>query len=159
MIRSIPNKFDQKMLLNLINEKHKFRYDFVYLPMDFKNKCNLGYAFLNLIHPMFILPFYKDFNGQKWKCYNSEKVCQIAYARIQSKAGLIEHFQCSNIMSHTVSLFNRIVKWNPSFCRHMLQALIWFTKLWRYWIYQLYECKLFPKAGTYLKLKKDDQSK
>jgi hypothetical protein len=73
MIKNLPNKFDQKMLLSIMKENHKFRYDFFYLPIDFKNNCNVGYAFINFAHPLFVLPFYNEFNGQKWSRYNSEK--------------------------------------------------------------------------------------
>lgn len=59
------------------------KYDFFYLPIDFKNKCNVGYAFINFIDYRAIIPFFKEFNGQRWKNFNSEKVCAISYARIQ----------------------------------------------------------------------------
>ena len=36
MIKNIPNKYTQKMLLQKINENHKDKYDFFYLPIDFK---------------------------------------------------------------------------------------------------------------------------
>ena len=36
MIKNIPNKYTQKMLLAKINENHKDKYDFFYLPIDFK---------------------------------------------------------------------------------------------------------------------------
>jgi hypothetical protein len=36
MIRNIPNKYTQKMLLQTVDERHKGTYDFFYLPIDFK---------------------------------------------------------------------------------------------------------------------------
>ena len=36
MIRNIPNKYSQKMLLEEIDTNHAGVYDFFYLPIDFK---------------------------------------------------------------------------------------------------------------------------
>jgi len=69
-----------------------------YLPMDFKNKCNVGYAFINYIDPQSIIEFYNDFNDKMWPRFNSIKVCVISYARIQGKQNLIEHFRNSSLM-------------------------------------------------------------
>ncbi|MCL7043615.1 hypothetical protein MKW94_019171 [Papaver nudicaule] len=99
MIKNIPNKYTSKMLLSAIDEYHKGTYDFLYLPIDFKNKCNVGYAFINMGSPSHIIPFYQAFNGKKWEKFNSEKVASLAYARIQGKAALVTHFQNSSLMN------------------------------------------------------------
>nr|GMD80762.1 protein MEI2-like 4 isoform X1 [Ipomoea batatas] len=99
MIKNIPNKYTSKMLLAAIDERHRGSYDFIYLPIDFKNKCNVGYAFINMTEPSLIIPFYQSFNGKKWEKFNSEKVASLAYARIQGKAALIAHFQNSSLMN------------------------------------------------------------
>jgi len=99
MIKNIPNKYTSKMLLAAIDESHKGTYDFIYLPIDFKNKCNVGYAFINMTNPQHIIPFYQTFNGKKWEKFNSEKVASLAYARIQGKTALIAHFQNSSLMN------------------------------------------------------------
>ncbi|KAJ1441415.1 RNA-binding domain superfamily [Sesbania bispinosa] len=99
MIKNIPNKYTSKMLLAAIDENHRGTYDFLYLPIDFKNKCNVGYAFINMVSPSHIIPFYKAFNGKKWEKFNSEKVASLAYARIQGKAALVMHFQNSSLMN------------------------------------------------------------
>ncbi|XP_020574457.1 protein MEI2-like 4 [Phalaenopsis equestris] len=99
MIKNIPNKYTSKMLLATIDEHHKGTYDFIYLPIDFKNKCNVGYAFINLNDPKHIIQFHQAFNGKKWEKFNSEKVASLAYARIQGKAALIAHFQNSSLMN------------------------------------------------------------
>ncbi|XP_042434787.1 protein MEI2-like 2 [Zingiber officinale] len=99
MIKNIPNKYTSKMLLGAIDETHKGTYDFLYLPIDFKNKCNVGYAFINMLSPAGIISFYKAFNGKKWEKFNSEKVASLAYARIQGRAALVAHFQNSSLMN------------------------------------------------------------
>nr|XP_043623745.1 protein MEI2-like 2 [Erigeron canadensis] len=99
MIKNIPNKYTSKMLLASIDEIHSGTYDFLYLPIDFKNKCNVGYAFINMLSPMHIIPFYQAFNGKRWEKFNSEKVASLAYARIQGKAALVTHFQNSSLMN------------------------------------------------------------
>jgi hypothetical protein len=99
MIKNIPNKYTSKMLLAAIDEQHGGTYDFLYLPIDFKNKCNVGYAFINMTSPSHIIHFYQGFNGKKWEKFNSEKVASLAYARIQGKAALVAHFQNSSLMN------------------------------------------------------------
>ncbi|KAM3269672.1 hypothetical protein P3S67_030554 [Capsicum chacoense] len=94
MIKTIPNKYTSKMLLAAIDETHKSAYDFLYLPIDFKNKCNVDYAFINVVSPAHIA-----FNGKKWEKFNSEKVASLAYARIQGKVALVTHFQNSSLMN------------------------------------------------------------
>ncbi|XP_041994320.1 protein MEI2-like 5 [Salvia splendens] len=99
MIKNIPNKYTSKMLLLAIDETHKGAYDFLYLPIDFKNKCNVGYAFINMVSPFHIISFVEAFNGKKWEKFNSEKVASLAYARIQGKVALVSHFQNSSLMN------------------------------------------------------------
>ncbi|CAL0325257.1 unnamed protein product [Lupinus luteus] len=99
MIKNIPNKYTSKMLLVAIDEHCRGTYDFLYLPIDFKNKCNVGYAFINMIDPAQIIPLYQAFNGKKWEKFNSEKVASLTYARIQGKTSLIAHFQNSSLMN------------------------------------------------------------
>ena len=36
MIKNIPNKYTQKMLIQKFNQSHKGKFDFFYLPIDFK---------------------------------------------------------------------------------------------------------------------------
>ena len=92
MVRNIPNKYSQKLLLEAIEQNHEGKIDLLYLPIDFKNKCNVGYAFVNFISPSSIPAFYAEFNHRLWDRFNSNKVCEITYARIQSKVALIKHF-------------------------------------------------------------------
>lgn len=98
MIRNIPNKYTQQMLLDLIDETHKNQYDFVYLRIDFKNRCNVGYAFINFISPMSAVSFALKVCGKKWRKFNSDKICTLSYANIQGKHALIEKFRNSQVM-------------------------------------------------------------
>ena len=99
MVRNIPNKYTQDLMLERIDRKFKGYYDFFYLPIDFKNKCNVGYAFINFLDIKAIIEFYLEFNNTKWERFNSEKICAIKYARIQGREALIKHFQNSSVMN------------------------------------------------------------
>ena len=82
MIKNIPNKYTQKMLLERLDEGHAGRYDFLYLPIDLKNSCNVGYSFINLSDPLYVLSLSEDLNGRKWERFHSEKICELTYGRI-----------------------------------------------------------------------------
>ena len=99
MIRNIPNKYSQALLLDSINSRHKGRYDFFYLPIDFGNKCNMGYAFINLSSPHDVVSFYELWNNCRWSHFNSDKVCNITFARIQGRPALENHFLASTVMT------------------------------------------------------------
>eukprot|EP00981_Chlorochromonas_danica_P006008 scaffold1244_cov162-Ochromonas_danica.AAC.44 len=98
MVRNIPNKYNQQMLLDEVNVHHQGTYDFFYLPIDFKNRCNVGYCFINFLDPKFIVPFVEEFEGQRWKSFNSEKICAITFARIQGRGAMIARFQNSSLL-------------------------------------------------------------
>lgn len=98
MIKNIPNKYTQHMLLARIEEEFKGTFDFFYLPIDFKNQCNVGYGFINMTSTDHIIPFVEHVHEQKWDKFNSDKVCCVTYARIQGRHALINHFQNSSLM-------------------------------------------------------------
>lgn len=103
MIRNIPNKYTKELMLETIDAYFHDAYDFFYLPIDFKNNCNVGYAFINFKDLKHIEPFYKRFDKKKWAIFNSEKICSIKYARIQGKEECEWHFRDSSLMKNPVS--------------------------------------------------------
>lgn len=100
MVRNIPNKYTQQMLLSEFTENGHGpgKIDFFYLPIDFKNRCNRGYAFINFVDYRDIVPFHRQYYGQHWKNFNSDKICDITYARIQGKTGMLKRFENSALM-------------------------------------------------------------
>ena len=95
MIKNIPNKYSQRMLLQVLEATYGGQYDFFYLPIDFKNKANLGYGFVNFKTSEAALAFFREFHKKRWSDFNSKKVCEITYARVQGKDALVEHFKNS----------------------------------------------------------------
>ena len=100
MVRNIPNKYTQQMLLSefMENGHGPGVIDFFYLPIDFKNRCNRGYAFINFVDYKDILPFHQRYFGKHWRTFNSDKICDITYARIQGKAAMLKRFENSALM-------------------------------------------------------------
>lgn len=99
MIKNIPNKYTISTFLDEINVEFKNKYDIFYLPIDYGNKCNLGFAFINFVDPLHIIIFYDMYRGKKWKRFNSEKICELVYAKIQGKKELISHFEKGKVLS------------------------------------------------------------
>ena len=99
MIKNIPNKYTISSFLEEINGNFKETYDIFYLPIDYVNKCNLGFAFINFVEPLHIILFYELYKGKKWKKFNSEKICELLYAKFQGKKQLISHFEKGKVLS------------------------------------------------------------
>ena len=97
IIRNIPNKYTIQLFQNEINVHFFGKYDILYLPLDFVNKTNLGFGFINFIDPIHILYFFSEFIGKKWNIFNSEKRCQLAYAKIQGKNSLLKYIYKKNM--------------------------------------------------------------
>ena len=99
MIKNIPNKYTISSFLEEINENFKDTYDIFYLPIDYINKCNLGFAFINFIEPFHIILFYELYRGKKWKKFNSDKICELLYAKFQGRKELIAHFEKGKVLT------------------------------------------------------------
>jgi len=104
MIRNIPNKYTQDMLLDEISE-FLASFDLLYLPVDVypqvvdkQEHVNVGYAFLNFVSPERIGPFYSKFQSHKWKLFGSSKICELTYARIQGRQAMLDHFYASRVL-------------------------------------------------------------
>jgi hypothetical protein len=61
-------------------EVGEFTHDFFYLPIDLRSRANMGYAFLNLCHPLIALKFFQKFNNRAWDKFESEKICQVQFS-------------------------------------------------------------------------------
>ncbi|RYP47337.1 hypothetical protein DL768_006588 [Monosporascus sp. mg162] len=97
MLRNIPNKVDQEMLKDIVDQSSKGKYDFMYLRIDFANDCNVGYAFINFVDPLDIIDFVNARGNKRWNCFKSDKVAEISYATIQGKDCLVQKFRNSSL--------------------------------------------------------------
>ena len=93
MMKNIPNKYTRAMILELLNrhEELQHTFDFFYLPIDFRNRCNLGYAFINFTSALAVIDFYEKFHEHVWE--NSTKTCQVSFGRLQGMEALINQFK------------------------------------------------------------------
>jgi len=92
MLRNIPNRYTAKMLQGLLDsEGYESRYDFLYLPMDFRNHVNNGYAFVNFVDPVTARQATQSFQGFAQWAFQSRKICEVSWSRPQQ--GLTQHIE------------------------------------------------------------------
>jgi len=104
MLRNLPNKYMRDKLVCRLNScGYKGDIDFLYLPIDFRNKCNVGYCFLNFRTSKALVRFRDEFHGQqsgeKLPGFNSKKVLEVSPARVQGLHPNIVRLQGSPIMA------------------------------------------------------------
>ena len=90
MIRNIPIKYDTKILEKEL-EFFEGKYDCLYMPYDYGNEGNKGYAFINLTNPYHVLLFYEFFNNKSWNYFESKKICTLNYANFQGIEEIKKH--------------------------------------------------------------------
>jgi len=99
MLKNIPNDYNRHDILDLLDSK-AIQYDFIYVPIDWGKRANLGYAFVNLVSNEEAERIEHLLNGfSDWKV-TSEKVCEVAWGRKehQSLHLLIDRFRNSPVM-------------------------------------------------------------
>lgn len=99
MVRNIPNKYTQQALLEEISQ-FRGHFDFLYVPINSKRGCNIGYAFVNFVSPQAALPFFRAFKSRQWVKAKAPKLSKLAFARLQGRPALITHFQNTLVASH-----------------------------------------------------------
>lgn len=108
-----------KLVARLNSCGYKGEVDFLYLPIDFRsakqkrslgcircmrrNRCNVGYCFLNFRTSAALVRFREEFHGQqsgdKLPGFNSKKVLEVSPARVQGLHPNIVRLQGSPIMA------------------------------------------------------------
>jgi hypothetical protein len=111
MMQNIPNEYSRQMLLDLLNGNgFAGKYDFAYLPLDFKTKRSLGYAFLNFTSKEVATQFLNAFEGFSGWCIPSRKVCAVTWSALQGLEAHVECYRSSPVMHSSV----------PEECRPLL---------------------------------------
>ena len=137
MIRNIPIKYST---IELEKELEPFegKYNCLYMPYDYENEGNRGYAFLNLTKPLHMLLLYDFFYNKSWIFYESKKVCELNYANFQGVEEIKKHakyykgskkpvfFICTkdDYINNTIEIplkyLNLLLKANPNMKYHEL---------------------------------------
>jgi len=103
MLRNIPNKYTREMLVDQLNKDYSGLFDFMYLPIDFKNKCNVGYSFINFRTTEACERFISRYHGiDVRRClpgFNSRKVVEVTPARVQGLSENVRRLRNSPVMS------------------------------------------------------------
>lgn len=97
IVKNIPTKMTQLRFKAMLCNDFIGKFDFLYVPHDWKTGGSLGYAFVNLNQVEDVLPFYERFHNLKLSNSNSTKVWAVCYARIQGRIELEAHFASRTI--------------------------------------------------------------
>mmetsp|Transcript_23393 Transcript_23393/g.54402 ORF Transcript_23393/g.54402 Transcript_23393/m.54402 type:complete len:474 (-) Transcript_23393:182-1603(-) len=104
MLRNMPNNYNRKMLLQMMDsEGFAGQYNFVYMPIDFKSKASLGYAFINLNTPEMAQSFWNVFDGYSNWMLPSRKISKVSWSSPhQGLEAHVERYRNSPLMHQDV---------------------------------------------------------
>jgi len=105
MLRNIPNKYTRDMLVDQLQALNG-EFDFIYMPIDFRNGCNVGYAFINFCSSEARKRFVANFHGvEVCRCLpglNSRKVAEVTPASIQGLKMNVQRLRNSPVMGKLI---------------------------------------------------------
>lgn len=104
MLRNIPNNFTRTLFLELLDSAgFSGKYDFVYLPIDFKSQAGLGYAFVNFALHADADHCWRVFEGfTDWGMLSS-KVGSVTWGHpLQGYSAHVERYRDSPVMHASV---------------------------------------------------------
>mmetsp|Transcript_99958 Transcript_99958/g.158209 ORF Transcript_99958/g.158209 Transcript_99958/m.158209 type:complete len:391 (-) Transcript_99958:10-1182(-) len=100
MLRNLPNDYTRDMLVEFLESSgFEGRFDFVYLPFDFKKLAGLGYAFVNMTSCKDAARAMKTLTGfRDWKI-KSQKVLRVTWSTpLQGLEANVERYRNSPVM-------------------------------------------------------------
>lgn len=98
MMRNLPNKYNQQMLLDEINNAgFRDAFDFLYLPVDPETNANKGYAFINFVEPSLAWMFKNAFEGRKMERFRSHKFVSVMPAALQGFEANHAHYSGARV--------------------------------------------------------------
>jgi len=104
MMRNLPNDYSRDMLLMLMDAKgFRGRYNFIYLPMDFRRRAGLGYAFVNMMTVQDAKALRESLHGfSAWEVA-SQKVLEVHFGDLlQGLQPHVERYRNSPVMHSSV---------------------------------------------------------
>lgn len=98
MLRNLPNKYNQSMLLEELNTSGFLgTFDFLYLPIDPETHANRGYCFINFTNPSVAWMLKLQYEGRKMGRFNSDKVVSVVPAALQGFEANYSHYSTSRV--------------------------------------------------------------
>mmetsp|Transcript_20928 Transcript_20928/g.36283 ORF Transcript_20928/g.36283 Transcript_20928/m.36283 type:complete len:361 (-) Transcript_20928:259-1341(-) len=115
MMRNLPEGFTRTSLLELLSSEGFFgRFDFIYIPFDFKRQLNLGYALINLVSSSEAQRFTKHFNGFRNWMTPSDLPCVVVWSDPHQGLSIhVERYRNSPVMHESVP-----EPWRPLLFKH-----------------------------------------
>lgn len=104
MLKNLPNNYTRAMLLELIDsEGFQGKYDFLYLPIDFRTHAALGYAFVNFVASADAEKFHNRMDGFSRWMLPSNKVCCVGWSHPhQGLDSNVQRYRNSPLMHEAV---------------------------------------------------------
>lgn len=98
MMRNLPNKYTQQMLLEKLHELgFAGTFDFLYLPIDRETSANKGYCFINFSEPYYAWMLKTACEGQKMGRFNSSKEVSVVPASLQGFEANYAHYSNTHV--------------------------------------------------------------